>query len=293
MRIRHLRHWPRTAATLATLAILGLASPADAQGFARSLEVGDSSQGYAKSLDFGDLYQATVIVTGTDMRQHPESLGQCLREVLVKLSGEPKLALDPRVAELAQHPEPLLVAFDHRDMMAGQRIKDDQGTTDRPHALTARFDTVKIDKVLADLGERVWRRERPTIVPVLSIRGFSGNAYLLSIDNQNAADQRTSFADRAREYGIALRIPSEADLAGWGVAPGAFPSPERGDRPDQAVVAGTLEFKEAVPGWVGEWRMRWQGVDYTWRISGVSYDEAFRDVVRGVVRLASGHGGPE
>src|SRR5260221_8382096 len=116
MRCRH------GAAVLVALATLEFASPAEAQGFAQQLEVGASSQGYAKAPDFGDLYQATSFVTGTDLRQHPTGLAQCLSEVLVKLSGEPRLAKDPRVAELARHLEPLIVAFDYRDLMAGQRI---------------------------------------------------------------------------------------------------------------------------------------------------------------------------
>ena len=293
MRIGRLRSGARRTVSLAMLALLAGAAPAMAQGFTSNfVNPYESEGGYAKSLDFGDLYQATAIVTGTDMRQRPWGLAQCLREVLVKVSGEPKLAADPRVAELAEHPEPLLVAFDYRDMMAGQRPKDDQGTADRPHALTARFEPAKIDKLLTDMGERIWRAERPTIVPVVQVRTISGRTYFLSIDNPDAADQRTSFRDRAREYGIGARMPSEADLKEWGVAPGSFPSPSRAARPDEALVAGTLEFKEAVPGWVGAWRMRWRGVDYAWSIGGVSYDEAFRDIVRGAVRVASGHGGP-
>ena len=39
--------------------------------------------------------------------------------------------------------------------------------------------------------------------------------------------------------------------------------------------------------------MRQHGVDYTWGISGVNYDEAFRDIIRGVLRVASGHDGPK
>jgi hypothetical protein len=34
--------------------------------------------------------------------------------------------------------------------------------------------------------------------------------------------------------------------------------------------------------------MRWQGADYTGGIGGVNYDAAFRNIVRGVVLVASG-----
>jgi len=39
--------------------------------------------------------------------------------------------------------------------------------------------------------------------------------------------------------------------------------------------------------------MRWHDTDYAWGISGVNYDTAFRSIVRGVVRVASGHGNLE
>ena len=39
--------------------------------------------------------------------------------------------------------------------------------------------------------------------------------------------------------------------------------------------------------------MRQNGVDYAWGISRVNYDEAFRDIIRDVLRVASGYGSPD
>jgi hypothetical protein len=39
--------------------------------------------------------------------------------------------------------------------------------------------------------------------------------------------------------------------------------------------------------------MRWHGVDDVRGISGVNYDEAFRALMRGVARVAPGHGAPD
>lgn len=245
-----------------------------------------------RAQETGDLYQATAIVTGTDMRSRPTGFAQALREVLVKLSGEPRLDKDPRTAELAAHADLLVLSFDYADQLAGIPIHDDQGTYDRPHDLTVRFDPKRIDAVLAELGERPWRGERPVILPVLAVRGFAAT-YLLSAEQPAAADQRSSLASVAGEYGVTVRIPTEAELAAWGLIVGAFPSPRAAPIPNQALVAGTLEFQEALPGWVGSWRMRWHDADYAWRISGVNYDTAFRSIVRGVVRVASGHGNPD
>ena len=71
--------------------------------------------------------------------------------------------------------------------------------------------------------------------------------------------------------------------------PSALP-PSRGG---EAVVTGTLDWSEELPGWIGKWHMRWQGADYAWGISGVNYDAAFRNIVRGVVLVASGAGTPD
>jgi hypothetical protein len=251
-----------------------------------------TAAGPARAQGTRDLYQATAIVTGTDMRSRPAGFAHALREVLVKLSGEPRLEKDPRVAELAAHADLLVTSFDYVDQLAGIPIHDDQGTYDRPHDLTVRFDPKRIDEALAQLGERPWRGERPVIVPVLAVRGFAAT-YLLSAEQPAAAEQRGSLASVAGEYGVTVRIPTEAELAASGVIVGPSPSPQAASLPNQALVAGTLEFKEALPGWVGSWRMRWHDADYAWGISGVNYDTAFRSIVRGVVRVASGHGNPD
>ncbi len=240
-----------------------------------------------------ELYQFTIIVTGYDMRSRPSGFAQALRWVLVNVSGEPRLRADPRVAPLAAHADALVASFSYVDRMAGIPYHDEQGTYDRPYDLTVKFVPARIDKALADLGERPWRGTRPIVVPVLAVRGINGAAYLLSAESPAGAQQRVAFADVARDFHMKVRFPTAADLAAWGITPGQFPSLPTTTAANDALVAGTLEFQESLPGWVGSWRWRWRGVDYTWSIRGVNYDQAFRDIVRGVLRVASGHGGPK
>ena len=274
------------------LAIGPAAAPAPADRLAADSPAIMSSKPAGPARPAAEVYQATVIVTGTDMRSRPFGFAQALRAVLVKVSGEPRLRDDPRVTALAAHADASVVSFSYVDRMAGRPVHDEQGTRDRPYELTVRFDPAKVDKALADLGERPWRGRRPVVVPVLAVRGF-GAPYLLSAENRAGAEQRAAFADVARDYAMTVRIPTGGELARWHVAVGGFPSPPVGLPPDQAVVAGTLEFQEALPGWVGSWRMRWRGRDYAWGIRGVNFDQAFRDLIRGVVRVASGHGAPD
>ena len=239
------------------------------------------------------MYGADAIVTGTDMRQRPWGFAQTLREVLVKLSGDPRLKDDPRTAQLAAHADRYVACFDYVDLMAAVPLHDDQGTSDRPHKLTVYFVPAEIDAILAQFGDKPWRGERPVVVPVLLVHGRKPPPYVLSAQIPTGEEQRGSFATAAGEFGLAVRIPSEAQLVAWGANVGRFPSDPPPSSAGEAIVVGTLDWSEMLPGWIGKWRMRWQGADYTWGISGVNYDAAFRNIVRGVELIASGAGPPD
>jgi uncharacterized protein len=252
---------------------------------------GPDSAAPARADAVSDLYKSTVIVTGFDMRSRPSGFARALHEVLVKLSGEPRLDQDPRLNEIAAHADNLVASFDYVDQMAGIPIHDEQGTYDRPYYLTVKFDQAKIDQTLADLGEKPWLRTRPLIVPVLDVDRVT-KSYLLSSENPSGADMAGAFTDVAADYDIHVHIPSESELKAWGVSLGAFPEPTEPSTPEKAIVAGSLVFKEDLPGWVGTWRFKWRDAEYKWEISGVNFDSAFRNAIRGVLRVVSGHDGP-
>jgi hypothetical protein len=239
-----------------------------------------------------EFYQATVIVTGTDMRSRPFGFAQALRAVLANVSGEPRLRSDPRVSAVAAHADAFVASFSYVDRMAGRPVHDEQGTRDRPYNLTVKFVPARVDKALADLGEQPWLGTRPVVVPVLAVR-LGSASYLLSDTTPAGAGQRAAFVDVARDFDMKVRFLAEADFAAWGISAGHVASVPTTTARDDAMVAGTLVFDESLPGWVGSWRWRWRGVDYAWGIKGVSFDEAFRDIVRGVLRVASGHGAPD
>lgn len=272
-------------------------APASANGGYLGSRLLPSTPNNSCAAKIDPMYQADAIVTGTDMRQRPWGFAQTLHEVLVKVSGDPRLRNDPRTDELAAHADRLVACFDYLDLMAATPLHDDQGTADRPHRLTVYFDPAKIDAALAELGDQPWRGKRPVIVPVLLVRGRKPPAYVLSAEIPAGEEQRGSFVNAAGEFGIAIRMPTEAELAGWGATVDRFPFPEEtppaSTVPGETVVVGTLDWSETLPGWIGSWRTRWRGAEHSWGIKGVNYDAAFRDIVRGVVLLASGRGAPD
>ena len=62
-----------------------------------------------------ELYRAQTIVTGTGEANRVEAFGPLLEEVLVKVSGAPKLAGDPRLAPLKVKAKELVAEYSYRD----------------------------------------------------------------------------------------------------------------------------------------------------------------------------------
>lgn len=227
-----------------------------------------------------DLYTARTIVTGTDMRNRPSGFTRCLRDVLIKVSGNPRLADDPRLDPLAEHADQWVASFDYHDRMSGIPRHDEQGSRDRPYDLTVRFDPAKIDRTLAALGEQSWTKNRPRVLAFLSVTNGRGKNYLLRAAGDDGKDQRDSLAEAAVLYGLSVTLPDEE-----------IPARE-GDREERVPLRGSLVWSEKARGWVGSWRLSRQNRRYSWQVRGVSFDEAFRDMMQGCLQILSGHGAP-
>lgn len=235
------------------------------------------------------LYQAMEIVTGTDLRERPRGFAECFEDVLVKVSGDPRLRADPRVVTISQHANDYVAAFNYVDPIAGTRPKDDQGTYDRSENLTVRFDPAKIDALLISLGAPPWHGPRPLLMPVPSVHGRKPPAYLLSTSEPLAAGQRSAFERVAAEAGIPLQLPAAAEFKKFRIRNDQAPCGPAGT----IVVLGRLDWSEAAPGWIGRWHACWQGHQHVWGIRGGGYDQAFANIVQGVMLLGSGRGAPD
>lgn len=234
------------------------------------------------------LYQATAIVTGTDMRQRPQGFAVCLTEVLVKLSGRPQLRDDPAVAALAAHADRLVARFTYVDPRAGLLHHDDQGTYDRPHELTVHFDPARIDAALARLGARPWTGPRPLLTPVILVRNRDPEAFYLTAETPKGVEMRAAMVRVAASYGIGVHFPTEAELAAWGLDTIGFPAPLHRPGAGRLRIVGTLSLSLKAGGWVGLWQTRENGRVLRWSISGVGYDAAFANLIQRGVELAAG-----
>ena len=255
--------------------------------------------GAPAAADGGELYRATSIVTGTGDVNRRLGLAMCLEDVLVKVSGDPRLIGDPRVVAMTRQAATLVSEIRYRDRFAHRPINDEQGTRDRPHDLTITFDKAKIDAALSSLGRKPWTAKRPRLVVLLGVDN-GAVAYALAADGERGVDQRDALAAAARQVAIEMALPSQAALAAAGVRYESLPQlePAKLDEAAKAAggdlaLAGRLTWSDAARGWLAEWRLAAEGKTYRWQIRGVSFDDAFRNGMHGAAQVLSGNGQPK
>jgi hypothetical protein len=244
-----------------------------------------------------DLYRAQAFVTGQGETERARGFALCLEAVLVKVSGDPRLAHDPAAAALSAQAGNFVTGFDYHDRMSGIPVHDEQGTRERPFDLTVIFDPQKIDGALRSLGRVPWPEPRPRLAVILGVRDATAS-YVLSEDGDRGLGQRQSLAAVAGKRGLPVVLPSSARLTAEHVtydrlsalSSSRFSAVAKASGGDAALV-GTLVWTEAALGWTTQWRLQWRGGEHRWQISGVSFDDAFRNGIDRAAAILSGHGG--
>jgi hypothetical protein len=246
-----------------------------------------------------NLYRATAIVTGIGEKNRIPGLVQCLGDVLVKVSGDPRLIGEPAVAALAKDVTDYVASFRYRDRLEGMPIHDDQGSYDRPHDLTVDFVPETIDAALRMLGRKPWTAARPLLVMFLAVENAKGS-FVLARDGDQSPYMAESLAAASERIGMPVTLPSEMTLKQAGLTFDKIVSADvqsldpaaRAANGDLAL-AGSLVWSDTEHGWIVDWRLRRDGSDAHWQMRGVNFDDAFRNALRGAAQVLSGNGVPE
>jgi uncharacterized protein len=240
-----------------------------------------------------DLYQARAFVTGQGETERARGFALCLEDVLVKLSGDPDLAADPRLAALKTEAGRLVSDFHYHDRMSGIPVHDEQGTRDRPFDLFVSFDRTRTDAALRGLGHPPWLGPRPRVLILLAVQDAQVR-YVLASDSERGLGQRQSFAAAAERRAIPILLPSAGALTADAVTYERIaeaPGPPLADLATalggEVALAGKLTWSEAALGWTADWRLSWQGQEHHWSVAGVSFDDAFRNAIDGAARVLS------
>jgi hypothetical protein len=246
------------------------------------------------------LYRTTVVVTGQGEPNRLVGFRDCFGRVLLKLTGDPTILKDPRLATLAARAPSLVRDFRYRDLFVGRQIHDEQGSYDRPHALTVTFDRAGIDAAVRVLGRVPWRGARPRVAVLLGV-SFFRDTFMLAADSTagDSVAMRAAFAAASERIALPMALPTRAALQA-GHFPGAtLPQAAPADVAaimreaggDVAVIGG-MQFSEAAHGWIAHWRMDDRGRRYAWGARGVNFDTAFRNALFGAAQILSDHGAP-
>ena len=207
------------------------------------------------------LVTATVRADAPGRSGRAPALRRALGIVLAKLSGNPALEADARVAAL--DPAPLVLDFSYEDVMIDKPLGDEQGTYDRPFLLTIRFEEAGLRAALAALGERPWEGHRPRVAPMLALRYRDGRESPLTADDPLVDRARAALTAAGARYAVPIALPMRA-------APDAAPA-------GAVAVTGRVEWVESEFGWRAAFGLDGQ----SWGIAGAGLDEAFRALVGG------------
>jgi hypothetical protein len=125
------------------------------------------------------------------------------------------------------------------------------------------------------------------------------NSGVLSSDGSFDPDMREALANAAQRYGLTVNLPSVTVLESNQISidTAAITAGDRlsklAELPDNELpLVGDLQWSDAALGWVAGWSLEESGRWHHWSVSGVNYDEAFRNAVRGAARVLSGNGEP-
>ncbi len=219
-----------------------------------------------------NLYAARAYVTGTRAETRAEGILTSFHRVLIKLSGNPALAGDDRLALLDPLAASMVEDLAYQDRMSDQPHHDEQGTRDRPFDLSVQFDPVRIDAALALLGERPWVA-RPRLLVRADIHDRAA-VFPLSADGESDERHREAVLAAAERFGLrVVLVPLEG--AGLVMPP--------------VTLSGQLAWDESQFGWVADWRLDGLGATRHWHIAGVSFDDAYRVGISGALAVLSGH----
>jgi hypothetical protein len=177
-------------------------------------------------------------------------------------------------------------------------IHDEQGTRDRPFDLFCVFNRTGVDALLASLHEKPWTAPRPRLAVFLGVH-HGPQTYVLARDGAQGQDQRASLRQEAEKRGMPVVLPDAAQIAALhlsasGLARSGPRHPEAAAKAagGDLALSGSLIWSDKILGWVCRWRLYGPRRSWTWRVRGVSFDEAFRSGVGGAELILSGHPPP-
>jgi len=241
-----------------------------------------------------ELYRAQTIVTGTGEANRIIGFAACLEDVLVKVSGQLRLAGDKRLRPYKAEAARLVRDFSYRDEKGGKPKNDEQGTRDRSFVLTAEFDETGVNGILAKLGVKPWLSHRPVLGMFVEMQN-GARRYVIAADSKETELQRAALLAAGAKRGMQIVLPDAAGLAGIGAGDQAIAAiaPAKlvevaAARGAEAVLVARLVWDDRELRWTADWQIERQGRSQRRQLSAVTFDEAFRQGIGAAAQILAG-----
>jgi uncharacterized protein len=245
-----------------------------------------------------ELYRAQTIVTGTGETNRLIGFASCLEDALIKVSGQLRLAGDPRLAPYKADAAKLVRDFSYRDEKGGKPKNDEQGTRDRSFILTAEFDEAGINGVLAKLGVTPWLSRRP-VLGIFAELQPGARRFVVAADSRETDLQRTALLAAAAKRGMQVALPDAAALAAVGaneqplaaIAPAKLTEAAH-QRGGEVLLIARLVWDDQSLKWNSDWQLDWQDSanqarSQQWRVAVDTFDETFRQGIGTAAQILS------
>ncbi len=237
------------------------------------------------------LYRAQTIVTGTLEPNRLIGFAVCLEDALIKVSGQLRLAGDPRLAPYRQQAAKFVRDYSCRDEKGGKPKNDEQRTRDRSFILTVDFDEAAVNKLLAALGTKPWLARRPAVAVFAELQ-LPARRYVVASDAKETDLQRQALLAAAFRRGLSLVLPDAAALQELGANDSVLAgipldrlAAVAAKQGGEAVLTARLVWDEQALRWNAEWQLGGGDGKRQWRSSAVTYDEAFRQGLGGAAQI--------
>jgi len=245
-----------------------------------------------------ELYRAQTIVTGTGETNRLIGFASCLEDALIKVSGQLRLAGDPRLAPYKADAAKLVRDFSYRDEKGGKPKNDEQGTRDRSFILTVEFDQAAINGVLAKLDVKPWLSRRP-VLGVFAELQPGARRFVVTADSKDSDLQRAALLAAAAMRGMQLALPDAAALAAVdandqplaAIAPAKLTEAAH-QRGGEVLLIARLVWDDQSLKWNSDWQLDWQDSAHhaksqQWRLAAVTFDETFRQGIGTAAQILS------
>jgi hypothetical protein len=227
-----------------------------------------------------DLYKAKVSVSGTGETERLEGFRTGAENVLVKLTGRPKLAATDRAKAIFERAPELVADHSYENPVTEPAEGEEAVEADQSRFLRIRFDVEKFSSALQDAGIDIWTGKRPTIAVWLGVREVR-RRFVLGGDGDDGAAKREILKAAAARRGMSVVLPEadqdtvsyrDIERRQWSLL---WNQSKQLGAP--TVLFGTLE--EAGDDWDAQWIVAGKGAYSKWRQRGLTLEQALTAAV--------------